>query len=77
MPRASAETVELIEVSSFSMQNPSGMENRLTPCAVGNERAARFYEKCGWQHARTVTYQPDAADGAPPLEVWAYEKRLR
>jgi ribosomal protein S18 acetylase RimI-like enzyme len=46
-------------------------------CAVGNERAARFYEKCGWRRAGTVVYQPEAADGAPPLEVWRYEKRLR
>jgi ribosomal protein S18 acetylase RimI-like enzyme len=46
-------------------------------CAVGNERAARFYEKCGWRRAGTVVYQPDAANGAPPLEVWRYEKDLR
>ena len=46
-------------------------------CAVGNERAARFYEKCGWHRAGTVVYQPDAANGAPALEVWRYEKRLR
>jgi ribosomal protein S18 acetylase RimI-like enzyme len=45
-------------------------------CAVGNERAARFYEKCGWRRTGTVVYQPDAWDGAP-LEVWRYEKRLR
>jgi ribosomal protein S18 acetylase RimI-like enzyme len=45
-------------------------------CAVGNDRAARFYEKCGWRRTGTVVYQPDAWDGAP-LEVWRYEKQLR
>jgi ribosomal protein S18 acetylase RimI-like enzyme len=54
-----------------------GVELAWLACAVGNERAARFYEKCGWRRAGTVVYQPEAADGAPPLEVWRYEKRLR
>jgi ribosomal protein S18 acetylase RimI-like enzyme len=54
-----------------------GFELAWLACAVGNERAARFYEKCGWRRVATVVYQPDAAHGAPPLEVWRYEKRLR
>ena len=45
-------------------------------CAVGNDRAARFYEKCGWRRVGTVAHQLDAAPGAPPLEVWRYEKAL-
>jgi GNAT superfamily N-acetyltransferase len=54
-----------------------GVELAWLACAVGNERAARFYEKCGWRRAGTVAYQPEAAHGAPPLEVWRYEKDLR
>jgi ribosomal protein S18 acetylase RimI-like enzyme len=54
-----------------------GVELAWLACAVGNERAARFYEKCGWRRAGTVVYQPDAANGVPALEVWRYEKRLR
>jgi ribosomal protein S18 acetylase RimI-like enzyme len=54
-----------------------GVELAWLACAVGNERAARFYEKCGWRRTGTVAYQPDAAPGAPPLEVWRYEKALR
>jgi GNAT superfamily N-acetyltransferase len=45
-------------------------------CAVGNERAARFYEKCGWRRAGPAAYRPDAANGQE-LEVWRYEKRVR
>ncbi len=53
-----------------------GVEIAWLACAIGNERAARFYEKCGWRRAGTVVYQPDAGNGTP-LEVWRYEKRLR
>jgi GNAT superfamily N-acetyltransferase len=54
----------------------AGVEIAWLACAIGNERAARFYEKCGWRRAGTVTYQPEAATGAA-LEVWRYEKPLR
>jgi ribosomal protein S18 acetylase RimI-like enzyme len=54
----------------------AGVEVAWLACAIGNDRAARFYEKCGWCNAGTVVYQPDASNG-PPLEVWRYEKRLR
>jgi ribosomal protein S18 acetylase RimI-like enzyme len=54
-----------------------GVEVAWLACAVGNDRAARFYEKCGWRRVGTVAYQPDAAGDVPPLQVWRYEKRLR
>jgi ribosomal protein S18 acetylase RimI-like enzyme len=53
-----------------------GVETAWLACAIGNDRAARFYEKCGWRRVGTVAYQPDAADGAA-LDVWRYEKRMR
>jgi ribosomal protein S18 acetylase RimI-like enzyme len=46
-------------------------------CAIGNERAARFYEKCGWFRAGAVVEHLETAHGAFPLEVWRYEKSLR
>jgi GNAT superfamily N-acetyltransferase len=45
-------------------------------CAIGNERAARFYEKHGWQRTGTVISQLDTPQGAFALDVWRYEKRL-
>jgi GNAT superfamily N-acetyltransferase len=45
-------------------------------CAIGNERAARFYEKCGWQRTGTVVNPLDTPAGVFRLEVWRYEKRL-
>jgi ribosomal protein S18 acetylase RimI-like enzyme len=53
-----------------------GVEIAWLACAIGNQRAARFYEKCGWRRAGTVSYEPDASNGTA-LEVWRYEKRLR
>ena len=45
-------------------------------CAIGNERAARFYEKRGWQRVGTMVNELDTPVGLFPLEVWRYEKRL-
>jgi GNAT superfamily N-acetyltransferase len=45
-------------------------------CAIGNVRAARFYEKCGWHLARTFTSHLDTATGTFAMDVWRYEKRL-
>lgn len=53
----------------------AGVETAWLACAVGNDRAARFYEKQGWRRAGTVMYEPDDAGGAV-VEVWRYEKSL-
>jgi GNAT superfamily N-acetyltransferase len=45
-------------------------------CAIGNARAARFYEKAGWTLARVETVPTETSAGWFPLEVWRYEKRL-
>src|SRR5262245_60995168 len=45
-------------------------------CAVGNDRAARFYEKCGWRRTGTVLNDADTASGPFPVQVWRYEKSL-
>jgi catechol 2,3-dioxygenase-like lactoylglutathione lyase family enzyme len=45
-------------------------------CAIGNDRAARFYEKSGWHRAGVVTSRLDTPDGVFALDVWRYEKNL-
>lgn len=45
-------------------------------CVVGNDRAARFYEKAGWQRTATTPVQLQTADGPFEIVVWRYEKRL-
>jgi ribosomal protein S18 acetylase RimI-like enzyme len=54
----------------------AGVEIAWLACAIGNDRAARFYEKCGWRRAGIVVSQLETPNGMFPLEVWRYEKRL-
>jgi ribosomal protein S18 acetylase RimI-like enzyme len=54
----------------------SGVETAWLACAVGNARAARFYEKSGWRRVGTMVNPAETAQGSFPLEVWRYEKRL-
>jgi ribosomal protein S18 acetylase RimI-like enzyme len=45
-------------------------------CAVGNERAARFYEKFGWRRVGTEVIEVDTSEGPFSLEIWRFEKPL-
>jgi ribosomal protein S18 acetylase RimI-like enzyme len=73
--RGSGVAAELVADAEARLAG-DGVEVAWLACAIGNERAARFYEKCGWRRATTVAYEPDASSGAP-IEVWRYEKRVR
>ncbi|WP_239025121.1 GNAT family N-acetyltransferase [Rhodoligotrophos defluvii] len=53
-----------------------GVETAWLACAIGNERAARFYEKSGWCRSGVVVSRLPTPDGVVELEVWRYEKRL-
>jgi len=54
----------------------AGVGTAWLACAVGNGRAARFYEKCGWQRAATMDYHAETSRGPFVLQVWRYEKPL-
>jgi ribosomal protein S18 acetylase RimI-like enzyme len=45
-------------------------------CAIGNDRAARFYEKTGWVKAGVMADMVETSAGPFKLEVWRYEKIL-
>lgn len=53
-----------------------GVQRAWLACAIGNERAARFYERNGWRRIGTVLSRLPTPDGEFPLEVWRYEKDL-
>ena len=53
-----------------------GVRTAWLACAIGNERAARFYEKCGWRRVGTVVNHLRTEEGPFDLEVWRYEKTL-
>jgi ribosomal protein S18 acetylase RimI-like enzyme len=45
-------------------------------CGVGNDRAARFYDKSGWRNAGTRVNRLDTQDGVFEIDIWRYEKTL-
>lgn len=45
-------------------------------CAIGNERAARFYEKSGWIRKGVFANTIELPDQTYKLDVWRYEKDL-
>jgi len=53
-----------------------GVSDAWLACAIGNERAARFYEKQGWRRAGTVVNVAETSQGGFNLDVWRYEKTL-
>jgi ribosomal protein S18 acetylase RimI-like enzyme len=53
-----------------------GVQIAWLACAIGNERAARFYEKHGWRRTGIMTSHLPTPDGLFPLDVWRYVKDL-
>jgi ribosomal protein S18 acetylase RimI-like enzyme len=53
-----------------------GVATAWLACAIGNDRAARFYEKSGWRRMGTMINELDTIEGQFLLEVWRYEKSL-
>ncbi len=54
----------------------AGVEVAWLACAIGNDRAARFYEKCGWRRAGVMVNMAETSEGPFPVETWRYEKAL-
>lgn len=53
-----------------------GVETAWLSCAIGNDRAARFYEKSGWHNTGEYLTQVETTAGPFNLELWRFEKRL-
>lgn len=53
-----------------------GVKTAWLSCAIGNDRAARFYEKCGWRRAGPMIARLEISTGEFPLESWRFEKTL-
>ena len=52
----------------------AGVRTAWLACAIGNDRAARFYEKCGWRRVGTMNNLAETSSGTFALETWRYEK---
>jgi GNAT superfamily N-acetyltransferase len=53
-----------------------GIEKAWLACAIGNERAAKFYVKQGWKQGGTMLTDLETPHGIFSLRVWRYEKIL-
>jgi ribosomal protein S18 acetylase RimI-like enzyme len=54
----------------------AGVATAWLSCAIGNERAARFYEKRGWRRVENMIARLETPEGELLLETWRYEKSL-
>lgn len=61
---------------SEGLMAQAGVETAWLACAIGNQRAARFYEKHGWHRVGDRISRLPVPDGIFELRVWRYEKRL-
>jgi GNAT superfamily N-acetyltransferase len=73
--RGSGVAVALIDDAETRLAR-RGVDIAWLACAIGNDRAARFYEKRGWHLVGKVVNHLDTTAGTFPLEVWRYEKSL-
>jgi GNAT superfamily N-acetyltransferase len=53
-----------------------GFKSAWLACAIGNERAARFYEKHSWQRQANKVIPLDTPEIVFQLEVWFYTKTV-
>ncbi|HEU4768883.1 MAG TPA: GNAT family N-acetyltransferase [Pyrinomonadaceae bacterium] len=54
----------------------NGFATAWLACAIGNDRAARFYEKCGWRRVGNMMNRLELPSGEYLLETWRYEKSV-
>jgi ribosomal protein S18 acetylase RimI-like enzyme len=73
--RGSGVAAALIEDAEARLSE-GGVKTAWLACAIGNERAARFYERRGWYRVGTMVNRLETANGLFLLEVWRYEKSL-
>jgi ribosomal protein S18 acetylase RimI-like enzyme len=73
--RGSGVAAALIDDAEASMA-AAGIATAWLACAIGNQRAARFYEKRGWCRAGNMVSRLPIPGGVFELEVWRFEKRL-
>ena len=45
-------------------------------CTVGNDRAAAFYVKAGWENMGVEVFEADTSKGTFPVNIWRFEKAL-
>lgn len=73
--RGTGAAVALIEDAEARIR-ATGAKFAWLTCAIGNDRAARFYEKRGWRRTGVVPSKVETTEGEFELDAWRYEKAL-
>jgi GNAT superfamily N-acetyltransferase len=73
--RGSGVATMLMEDAEARLRS-AGVGTAWLACAIGNARAARFYEKHGWKRVEVATIALSLRTGEFPIDVWRYEKVL-
>jgi len=66
----------LMDDAVMQLRN-NGVKKTWLACAIGNNRAARFYEKQGWQRTGTIIKELPTQAGVISLQVWRYELNVK
>lgn len=45
-------------------------------CSVGNDRAAAFYVKAGWENMGVEVFEAETSQGTCSVNIWRFEKAL-
>lgn len=67
---------KLLIKDAETMLRKNGIRRAWLACAIGNDRAARFYEKHGWHCAGVIVQETSIEGGTFPIEVWRFERRI-
>lgn len=73
--RGSGLAADLMRAAEYLLRG-HGVKRAWLYCSVGNDRAARFYEKCGFVHARTTAAEVETLGAQVIMNVMRYEKDL-
>ncbi len=75
-PARGSGAADMLITDAEATLSRQGVETAWLACAIGNERAAKFYERCGWNRIGTMIDHVETPKGELLLEVWRYEKSL-
>ena len=73
--RGTGAAAALVDDAERRLRN-GGVETAWLACAIGNDRAARFYEKCGWRCVGTMEHDAETEEGPFRVRAWRFEKGL-
>lgn len=73
--RGTGAAIALIDDAEARIRD-TGVKLAWLTCAIGNDRAARFYEKRGWRRTGVVPSRVETTEGEFELDAWRYEKPL-